>query len=271
MRDTPFHAGLVMVFFLSCLLPGFAWGQQVGLQLDRPSEREFVVDHADLLSADDVQRIQQVADTLLTETAIPLFVVTINRKADHGGGNLRIGGFAHLLYDQWGIGHEEIDGQPWNKGILLLVSHGDRSARIELGGGFGRQFDQEAQQIMDQQIVPYFQRDDYPGGILAGVEALDRMARGEGVSQLATLQAQAQWWHGLVVIGVIGLFVFTAVSLHRSGRHGWAAVMWIALGGILFMLLRNAARNSGRGRGGGFGGGGFGGGSSGGGGATGRW
>ena len=267
------HRAMAVSLALGLLAPVLALAQsgQVSLQLSPPAEREFVLDHAGLLSADEEQAIREIADGLLTETAVPLIVVTIDRKADHGGGNLTIETFARMLYDQWGIGHDEIDGRPWNRGILLVVSRGDREARIELGGGFGRRFDNEAQQIMDGQIIPHFRRDDYAAGIMAGARGLDRMARDEGVSWMATARAQGEWWHGLIVIGLIGLLAFTAISLHRSGRHGWAAVMWIGVATILFMVLRNAARSRGRGGGGGFGGGGFGGGRSGGGGASGRW
>ena len=66
---------------------------------------------------------------------------------------------------------------PWNYGMLLLVSKGDRRARIELGAGWRHDKDVQAEQIMDEQIVPRFKQGDFSGGIEAGVESLDKLAR----------------------------------------------------------------------------------------------
>jgi uncharacterized protein len=77
----------------------------------------------------------EVCDELLTDKATPIIVVTIESMANHGGADMRIETFATLLFNQWQIGHESIGEEYWNTGILLLVSKGDRKARIELGGG----------------------------------------------------------------------------------------------------------------------------------------
>jgi uncharacterized protein len=76
------------------------------------------------------------------------------------------------LYDEWGIGAKD-----YNYGILLLVSKGDRKARIELGAGWTRERDAASKNIMERDIVPRFKQGDYSGGILAGVRQLDSLAR----------------------------------------------------------------------------------------------
>ncbi|MCZ6794733.1 MAG: TPM domain-containing protein [Planctomycetota bacterium] len=63
--------------------------------------------------------------------------------------------------------------------MVLLVSVNDRQARIELGAGWGHEKDSVCRRVMDEHIVPRFQEEDFSGGILAGVRALDRMARGK--------------------------------------------------------------------------------------------
>ena len=159
------------------LLPGLAAAQQAEaetqlISLDPPGAREFIRDEAKLINYVDAAKIKQIGERLLTEKATPIIVVTINSMADHGGAGLRIETFARLLFDQWKIGVAKVNGQDWNTGILLLVSKGDRKARIELGGYWRREKDQQCQQIMEQIIIPRFKQGDYSGGILAGVEAL---------------------------------------------------------------------------------------------------
>lgn len=235
------------------------------IEINPPGEREFVVDLADVLAATEEQKIRGICDKLLTATAAPIIVVTIESMAKCGGAGLRIETFATLLFNQWAIGHAKIGKQVLNHGILLLVSTGDRKARIELGAGWGHEKDALCRRIMDEQIVKRFKSGDFPGGILAGVESLDKMARGFKIPK-----PPRPWWHyALLVVGIL-----TIVSLVRSGKSGWgwgllALVLGIPLAilGILALL----GRGSGSRGGGGFSGGSFGGGFSGGGGATGSW
>jgi uncharacterized protein len=235
----------------------------VEINLQPPGDREFVRDLAGLLDSGAKEHIQELCDSLLTDKATPIIVITIESMAKHAGRSMRIETFATLLFDQWGIGHATLGGQEWNTGILLLVSRNDRKARIELGGGWGRREDALCRQIMDEHIIPYFKQDQYSEGIVAGVEALDKMGR-----KLEFPTRPRPWWHYALVVGFVGLAVFTIVSLLRNGSSGWAWVFWglvfAALGALLYGMLTN--RGSG-----GFSGGSFGGGSSGGGGATGSW
>ena len=149
----------------------------VRLDLDPPAEGEFVRDLGEMITPGGEQRIKDVASRLLDDTSTPIIVITIESMARHGGRDLRIETFATLLFDQWGIGEPTRDGKPWDTGVLLLVSKNDRKARIELGRGWRRAYDGRATDIMDRTIIPRFKRGDFNGGIVAGTEALDRLAR----------------------------------------------------------------------------------------------
>jgi len=237
----------------------------VEIDLEPPGDREFIRDLAGLLDPGAQERIRKVCDSLLTDKATPIIVITIESMAKYGGEGMRIETFATLLFDQWGIGHATLGKQEWDTGILLLVSRDDRKARIELGGGWGRREDALCRQIMDQQIIFYFKQGQFSGGIVAGVEALDKMGR-----KLELPTRSRPWWHYALVVVFIGLAVFTIVSLIRNGSSGWAWVFWgvvfAIVGTILYQMMTSRSND-----GNGFGGGSFGGGSSGGGGATGSW
>lgn len=236
------------------------------IDLQPPGPREFILDRANLISEPDKQKIKQVANKLLTDKAAPIIVVTIESMSKYGGAGMRIETFARLLFDQWQIGPAKVGQTPWNYGILLLVSKGDRRARIELGAGWRRDKDSTAQQIMDDQIVPRFKEGDYSGGILAGVESLDKMARD------LKLPTRPQSTASYVIEGVlIALAIFTVVSLIRRGSSGWAWIFWALIFGVVGSILYQMATSRSSGGGGGFSGGSFGGGFSGGGGASGSW
>ena len=245
--------------------------QALEIKLDRPGEREFIRDNANLLSPQDKTEIRALCDKLLTDKATPIIVITINKMSDHGGEGLRIETFARLLFDQWQIGHAQLNGQIWNTGIMVLVSQGDRKARIELGAGWKRDKDQLALKIMDEQVIPRFKQQDFSGGIKAGVVALDAMARELQLPASQQSQVPAPWWVPYAAVALIGLAIFTVVSLIRQGSGGWAWLFWgVVFSGIGYLLYQMMTSRS-RGGSGGFSGGSFGGGSSGGGGASGSW
>ena len=235
----------------------------IEIDLKPPGEREFIRDLADMLDSRDEEHIRKLCDSLLTDKATPIIVITIESMAKHGGSDMRIETFATLLFDQWGIGHATLGKEAWNTGILLLVSRDDRKARIELGGGWGRSEDTLCQQIMDEHIISRFKQGRFSEGIVAGVEALDKMGR-----KLELPTSPRPWWHYALIATAVGLAIFTVVSLVRNGSRGWAWVFWGVVFGIVGAILYHMMSNR---SGGGFSGGSFGGGSSGGGGASGSW
>ena len=213
------------------------------IDLDRPGPNEFVRDLAGMITSADEGEIKRIAKAVLSERATPILVVTISSMDAHGGSDLRIETFARLLFDQWGIGHKTLGKSEWNTGILLLVSEGDRKARIELGAGWGREKDDVCSEIMSA------------------------MARGKSLPS----PPKPDWFYP-VVLAAIGLAIFTAVSLWRNGAGGWAWALWAAVFALIGFILLTMARSGGSSGGSsGFSGGSFGGGFSGGGGATGSW
>jgi uncharacterized protein len=259
---TSTRALALISFVLSFLLDGTA---DAAVDVPRPEQRDFVVDLAGMLDAGQEAEIRAVASALLDEHATPIVVVTVESLAAHGGAGMSIETFARELFDAWGIGHPRIAGESWDTGVLLVVSREDRVARIELGRGWAHDRDADARRIMNDVIVPRFVSGDHGAGIVAGVRALDAMARSKAVPSGA-----APWWWWPAVIATVVLAIASAMSLIRSGRGGIAWLVWGAVFSTLaFVLARRRPRR--RACSGGRRLGSFGGGRSGGGGATGRW
>ena len=60
------------------------------ISLPRPGDRQFVLDTADMITAEDEKRIREVCATLLTDKATPVVVVTIESMAKHASPGMRI-------------------------------------------------------------------------------------------------------------------------------------------------------------------------------------
>jgi uncharacterized membrane protein YgcG len=139
----------------------------------RPPQGEFILDEAKLIKAEHAAEIRGIAGDVVAKKDAPIVVVTIKSLADYGAGGWPIPRYAMNLFAEWSVGRAE-----WNYGILLLVSTGDRKARIELGAAWGHLKDPEAQRIMNERIVPRFKAGDFSGGILEGVKGLRDLALG---------------------------------------------------------------------------------------------
>ena len=268
---------ILSILFVFLVIAGPCTAQMIE-NIDRPEDRIFIADLADLISVEGKDHIRAKADQLLTDTATPISVVTIDRMSDHVNKSLRIETFAHFLFDQWEIGHVDLDGldpKDANKGVLLLVSKGDRKARIQLGAGWGREMDRHCQKIMDGVIIPAFKSGNFSDGIVQGFDSLEDMVRNEvrgfGIENLQSPNYKKEKTTGnyLFIAALIGLGVFTVISLAKNGSSGSAWILWAAIFGVLFFILKAMA--AGGGGGGGYSGGSSGGGFSGGGGASGSW
>ena len=255
-----------------------------------PKPGQLVQDYAGIISDEDNKAIREIQFKTFEQFDTPIVVVTISSKAEFKAEGEGIERVAHELFDRWQIGKRIEDGKLINQGILLLVSVGDRKARIELGADWGHRWDNRCDEIMQRSIVKRFKKGDYSGGILEGVKKLAAMAEsdpksspslslfenmdeplnqvspipklwaylGIGAGLLVMLLALAvpEWRVPLIGTGlaIIALVIFLKVIL-------WAIAIFIAL------LTKGDSSGSGWSGGGGFSSGGF----SGGGGATGSW
>lgn len=259
---------------------------------DIPEDKNFVQDYAELLDGETESRIGSLQKTAFQEHDTPIIVVTIGSMAEYGGAGYSIERFAAAWFNHWEISKRGESDEFINQGILLLISEGDRKARIELGADWGRAWDAHCARIMADRIVARFKQGEFGEGTLAGVEALAKMAELGPEAEppgglpaflpdsldekpLATTPLPT-WGIGLMLIGGVALIVLSFVfPEHRKwlliagiGLIVAALVLWVVLA-VLAVFLRGKGGGGGGGfsSGGGFGGGGF----SGGGGASGSW
>lgn len=191
--------------------------------------------------------------------------------------------YAYEVGEKWQVGQKD-----FNNGIVILLkpkySNSNKGeAFIAVGYGLeGAIPDAIAKRIVDNEMIPYFQNNDYFGGINAGSDILMALASGEISAEGYNKKSDKSTLFSIIPF-VIFILIFLLIrwSNARSYSVGKGTSIWTALwlGSALGSSHTGSWNNfsggsSGFGGGGsGFGGGfsGFGGGSFGGGGAGGSW
>lgn len=205
--------------------------------------------------------------------------------------------YARRVLDTWKLGRKGIDD-----GALLLIAKDDRKLRIETQYGLeGVIPDAVAKRIIAEDITPRFKRDDYYGGIEAGVSRLIRVVEGEPLPPPREKTASWSSAEEFLPLLLVGIFIVGGFLRMIFGHFLGASIASVVVGGLVWFLMGTlvfaaigaigafifvligggrggiGGWSSGRGwsggGGGGFGGGGFsgGGGMGGGGGASGNW
>lgn len=224
-----------------------------------PKPTGFVNDYAKVMQPAAAQRLEGLLQALQKKTGVEIAVVTVTSLDERP-----IEDYAVELYKEWGIGKKGVD-----EGALILVAPNDKRVRIEVGYGLeGALNDAEAGRIIRTGMVPFFKKNDFTRGIIAGAQSVVGVAlheKGFKPTDLSDAGYQPQTYEKkkggplsvifkvIMVIAMIILFI----------KHPWLALMLFAGSG------RGGRSSGGGGFSGGFGG--FGGGMSGGGGASGGW
>ncbi len=222
------------------LLASLPIGHAAALTLDRPADREFVRDLAGLLSPAEAAQIRRRCDQLLTDAAVPVFVVTLDRLADHGGTGRPLESAARTLFEHWSDSHPLIHGQDWSRGILLIVALQDRKVRVQLGPSWDPAKNALCRQIADTHIIPAFRGGHYSRGITAGVTALDAMARDQPLPKPPLSAAAVTLWAGVVLLAALTIGSFFHKGTARlAGRATRAALT--AAPGALYRATRRGS------------------------------
>jgi uncharacterized protein len=294
MKCRRFRALLVLSVLLVLPVLLFLFPQAV-VAKDIPPLTGRIVDQANLLTADQRQRIESKLAAFEKETGDQMAVLTVDSLDGEA-----IEDYANKVGRAWALGQKGKDN-----GVLLLVAKQDRKMRIEVGYRLEPVFtDLQSNIIQNEVIIPYFKKGDFGGGLEAGVDAILSTIQGKPFQPAPDSVAQPAKGKGTPDFGFLlfALFILLPFSLNAARSRSWLLYLFlmpvyfflgslffsvtaglVALGvwGVLFPILRAILPQSmGSGRGGpggwfmgpGFGGGGggwSGGGSSGGGGFSG--
>lgn len=241
-------SAILVVIFLA--LPPLAFAAQY----PKPGDN-YVNDFAGVLQPQTAGQLRERLEKFELRTGIEGTIVTVKSIGEYGTGDTSVESFATNLFNAWGVGNK-----PRNDGFMILVSIGDRRARIELGDGWGTLHNADMQRIISEVMVPRFKAGDYNGGIEAGTFATMR-------SLSSWFRENQGWLIPLIALTMVAGLVALGISLIRDGKKGWGWACLALAAVILLWLIMTILKGAARKTTGGFGGGR----SSGRGGASGGW
>lgn len=230
---------------------------------EKPNSPRLVNDFTGILSSAEQEGLEQklVAFNDSTSNQIALVIVP-------SIGNYDKAQFALKLFNKWQIGQGDL-----NNGILILVKPKVGTEKgevfIETGRGLeGAIPDAVCFDIVKNEMIPYFKKNDYYSGINAAVDVLFSLSKGEYNSQEYQKRNMPNEDIKSIIIPIIVIIIVFLIIRRKSyttfggGRYYSGRRYYGGFGGF-------GGSGFGGGSSGGFGG--FGGGSSGGGGAGGSW
>lgn len=238
--------------------------------LNEKAPKQLVVDRADILDTKAEENLERLLVNFSKETSNQILVVTVNDLCGYDKSE-----FTYTLGENWGVGQKEFDN-----GVVLMVkphgSAGDRHTFIAVGYGLeGAIPDAIAKRIVEKELIPHFKKGDFEGGILAGVNTIMGLAKGEINVKEYGKKESVPIFPFFIVLLIIFFIFYSSVKRVQRSAVGKDMSFWAAL----WLLSQSGHRrhssydhfHSGSGNFGGGGFGGFGGGSFGGGGAGGSW
>lgn len=235
---------------------------------DRPVPPRLVNDFANLLSAEEIEHLEDTLVGFANRTSTQIVVVTVQDLDGNDPGD-----YAFKLGEKWGVGQKDKDN-----GIVVLVKpkQGNSKGQVFVATGYGLEgILPDAivnSTVVDFEMIPRFKENDYFGGISKGIKVIMDITGGEYTAEQYQQQRGQNKEAGFIPAIIIFMLVFVFVMRGRRNRFyspGKSLPFWLAMG----MLSGNHRSGGSFGNfssgGGGFGG--FGGGSFGGGGAGGSW
>ena len=231
--------------------------QQANAQFDIPekpkdSKQHFVYDYSNLLSKKDSLslniKLRKYADTTSTQIVVAVINSTNGEYINYLG--------AQWLTD-WGIGQTGKDN-----GILILMAKNDRKLGINTGRGVEHLLtDAISKRIIERDIIPYFKRGDFYGGLDRGTDAIFEVLNGEYQGH----RKSNNEFPVTIIFVLIVFFIILVIAISKGKGKGNGQNRGNRSDGTSILeaiILSNMGRGSYRRSSGGFGG--FGGGSSGG-------
>jgi uncharacterized membrane protein YgcG len=143
--------------------------------LSYPARQEkYVNDFAGVLADTDRTTIGKMLENHTAVSGVSMVLVIVKSISDYGDENPDIYAFAKGLFNDWNTGAET-----GNRGVLILISTGDRKMKIETGSGFGPGYDETMLKIAEKTMIPFFKQGSYGRGIYEGIREIIRKTSGK--------------------------------------------------------------------------------------------
>ncbi len=235
---------------------------------ERPNPPRLVNDFANILSQSEIDQLESGLVKFDNATSTQIVVVTVSSLEGYDPAD-----FAFTIGEKWGVGQKGKDN-----GLIVMVKPKQENSRgqVFIATGYGLEGvlpDAVINStVVDYEMIPRFKENDYFGGIVAGINVIMDITKGEYTAEEYKQNVGQNKEAGIVPALIIFILIFVFIMRGRRNRFyspGRSLPFWLAMG-----MLSGSSRSGGSfgnfsSGSGGFGG--FGGGSFGGGGAGGSW
>jgi uncharacterized protein len=131
----------------------------------------YVNDLGNVLSSSEESSLRDLVRRIGAD--FDLTVLTIGGVVDYDSTEPTIETFSTNLFNRWGIGSEAK-----NTGMLVVLAIRNRDIRIELGDGYGREYDDDMKAVIEEYMIPRFKEGNYAKGLTDGVAQIYREIEG---------------------------------------------------------------------------------------------
>ena len=214
---------------LSCLLLALS-ASVLWAEVPVPFLEGRVVDLAGVISSNTKAELDAELQSLEAATGAQVAVLVVPTLDGEA-----VESFGLRVVETWKLGKKGQDN-----GVLLLIAHGDRRMRIEVGYGLeGVLPDVLASRILNERLVPRFKAGDFDGGIREAVAAIGGVVRGDPAAMPERSGGSGGGGlSGVVLIFVIGLVLFNVLmpivlSAVHSKVMGWVLYPLVAIPAFL--------------------------------------
>lgn len=196
-----------------------------------PNPTGHVNDFAGVLNTTEKQSIEQTLVSYQESTGNEIAVALIRSLEGD-----TVEEKAVRMFEAWKIGKKGKDN-----GVLFLAAIDDRKMRIEVGYGLEPLLtDGEAGEIIRNTIAPEFKKNNYSGGISAGISAIQGQLSGTPVGDLSASTTPDDLSGKIIVIIVlIILFCLQAVFVYFCSFLARSKSIWLGglVGGGLGLII----------------------------------
>ncbi|MDZ4817000.1 MAG: TPM domain-containing protein, partial [Verrucomicrobiota bacterium] len=186
-----------------------------------------VVDTAGVLSSEVVSNLNRALEQYERDTSNQFVVfVAPTMQSDSS-----VDDYTYRIAESWGVGQKDR-----KNGAVLFIFVKDRKMFIQVGYGLEAVIpDALAKRIIEGEIKPHFQRNDYNAGVVQGVKAMMSAAAGE-YKGTGTTQAQGKTSKRAGLPFLIFVIIIIIMSRTFSGggtgySHGGRRGVWLGGGG----------------------------------------
>jgi uncharacterized protein len=148
-----------------------------GTRRNFPRPTGWVSDFANVIDSTTKKQVAALCTELDQKTNTQIAVVTVQTLAGSS-----IEDYALHLFNEWGIGHKED-----NRGLLILLSMGERKSRVEVGRGLETLFPNERVAGIVAEMVADLKVHHYSQAVLTCTKTLASVVAQEKHVQLRSL------------------------------------------------------------------------------------